>query len=287
MVYYPIAGYLNGITAKANAFCSLQGGNEAELDKRYAELIASFNLAHQQTEALLIKLGGGPIVSSTVVDEINQFYQFYPAINGILNEIIIDRDQVEAAGKNDPALCGILKGITKGEDSLTASLLKRLVRSTDYEQIVNALNASIAKFNVLGESSYGEPPITSDNPNDLSILQLQTKWWELENLLRQLQQDYQETQQNSLLDFPTVLAYQQFIELLKLCADQLIMPIAKFTELNKEYNSAESQPITNVALRKYREAYQESWSAANLLDRKLIPLLLRESMQNILEEQNK
>jgi len=285
MVYYPIEGYLNGITQKANTFCSYQGTGP-ELDKRYDELIASFDIAYAQTEQLLIQLGGDSIASPTALDQIDQFYPFYPAIKGIMEEIITDRDEVKDAGKDDPELCTLLKTMTQGEDSLTASLLKRLTKSTEYEGITNSLNEAILKFNVLGESAYGEMPIHSDNPKDLSMLQLRTKWWKLGNLLHQLHKDYQDTQENPLLDFPAIPAYRNFIDLLKECEDQLVKPIAEFTLLNERYNSQEGEPITNRALRQYKEAYEESWRAVNLLNTQVISLLLIESMERILEEQN-
>lgn len=289
MVYYPIEGYLNGITQKANAFCSLQGKG-AELDKRFAELIASFDIAHQQIEQLLDKLGGGDTtpLSDKVkkLSEVNQFYPFYPAMEGMMAEVINDRDEVQTVGKDDPALCELLNKMTQGKESLSASLLKRLIKTTKYQDITTSLNEAILTFNALGETTYGEGQTISDNPKDLSILQFRAKWWKLENLLHELQKDYKETQENPLLDHSNIPAYKDFTDLLKTFGTKLNGPIAEFTKLNKKYNSNESEPITNEALRKYKEAYSDSWLEVNIYQMKNIPVLLVESMQKILEEQN-
>lgn len=289
LLYYPMEGILNAITQKTNSFCSIDrtdnsAKTQGEIDKRFVELIESYTIAQGETEKLLDELGGNE--DNPIVIIANPFYHFYPTLIGMINEMIRDQAVLETAGKDDPDLCVLAKDFTVGNKSLTKSLLSRIVETSTYLEITTVLNDGIVKFNIVGESTYGVVDIDSvaivQNPKDLSRLQFKVKWWELENLLRQLQLAYQEAQDNSLLE-----PYGEFRKLLERCANALNDPIAQFTMLNEQYNSKNSKPITPEAKILYREAYVKAQSSVNYLKGVLIPIELTVGMQQIFKEQNK
>lgn len=289
MVYYPMEDILNAITQKTNSYCSIDRTNnsektELEITVRYDELIESYTIAHAKTEELLMELGKNE--SNPTEISINPFYPFYPTLEGMMTELMRDQAVLKEAGKDDPNLCEIAKDFTVGNDSLTVSLLSRLIETSTYLEIKKGLNEGIRAFNVVGESTYGivdgASTVIVENPKDLSRLQFKVKWWELENLLRQLQLAYQEADGNTLFE-----PYGEFRQLLQACADLLDDPIIEFSELNEEYNSKHSKPITPEVKTRYREAYINARSSVNYLHDTLIPIELAVGMQQIFKEQNK
>ena len=299
MIYYPVDTILKGITEKTGAFCSIQlTGDEskdnAEIKRRFTELTESYVIADAAIERLKVELN---LMMSKERDPaypklFNQFNPFFPSIDGLQKTLRSDRNELETQG-SDPTvanykmLCALAQSFTQGSGSLTQSFLTQLSITSTYLLISSSIDDQIVRFNVIGVSTYGEQDtnIGSSASEQLSLVQLRMKWWELEDALRVLSRIYIEQESNPLLQLNEP-AYIQFKNLLIECNMQLNQPIDDFSKLNNIYNHGSGDGINAVVRAAYFDAYLNASRSVNYLNEEAIPIRLAEGLQRIFETQN-
>jgi hypothetical protein len=299
MIYYPIDVILKGITEKTNSFCSIQlTGDEvkdnAEIKLRYAEVTNSYVIA--DTEILRVKAELTLMISKerdpAYPKLYTQFNPFFPSIDGLLKILLKDRQELENQG-SDPStqnyaqLCALAQSFTKDPGSLTQNFLRQLSTTSTYLVITSTIDDQIVRFDVIGASTYGTDGETNGSraSEQLSLVQLRVKWWELEDALKTLSRIYTEEEANPLLQIDGQ-AYIEFKNLLLECQIQLNTPIDTFSKLNNTYNHGTGDGITSAVRTAYFEAYQNASTAVNFLKEVAIPIRLEESLQRIFESQN-
>lgn len=300
MIYYPIDGILKEITQKTNSFCSIQlTGDEvkddAEIKRRYTELTDSYVIADaeivrvQAELRLMVSKERDPAYPKLFM----QFNPFFPSIGGLQKTLLKDRTELEKQGvdpsaQNYAALCTLAQSFTQGASSLTQSFLQQLSTTSSYLLITTAINEQIVRFDAIGVSTYGTNEGAARNTRaseQLSLVQLRVKWWELEDALKTLSRIYTEEEASPLLQIDE-LAYTDFKNLLVECQQQLNLPIDAFSKLNNTYNHGSGDGINSVVRTEYYEAYQNASDAVNFFKTEAIPIRLAESLQRIFETQN-
>jgi hypothetical protein len=299
MIYYPIDVILKGITEKTNAFCSIQlTGDEvkdnAEISHRFDELTQSYLTADAKIKVLKAELS---LMMSEERDPAYpklyaQFNPFFPSIDGLQRILIEDRTELEKQGsdpttQNYEALCTLAQSFTQGSGSLTQTFLQQLSTTSAYLVITTTIDDQIVRFNVIGESTYGklDTTVLSNSSDQLSLVQLRVKWWELEDALKTLSRIYKEEEGNALLQINET-AYTNFRNLLLECQTQLNQPIEDFSTLNNTYNHGSGDGINPVVRMAYFDAYKNAFRSVNFLLKEAIPIRLAESLQRIFETQN-
>ena len=299
MIYYPIDALLKGITEKTNSFCSIQlTGDEAkdnaEIKLRFSKITESYVIADAEIERLKVELS---LMMSKERDPAYpklyaQFNPFFPSIDGLQKTLLSDRNELENQGsdptiENYQALCTLAQSFTKGSGSLTQVFLTQLSTTSAYLEITSSIDDQIVRFDVIGVSTYGKDDEGNGSraSEQLSLVQLRVKWWELEDVLKTLSRLYLEEAANPLLQIDEQ-AYIVFKNLLLECQLQLNTPIDTFSKLNNTYNHGAGDGITSAVRTAYFEAYKTASSAVNFIHEVAIPIRLAESLQRIFESQN-
>jgi len=292
-IYYPIEDIVQGIVQKTLAFCSInlvEDESDEIIETRYNELIDSYSITVQEINDFKKGLKASFSTDPTMKKE---FSPFIPAISGL--QLLLKKYAKELVflGKdtimNYTKICVLAKSNIEGENrGLSLLLLQQLTTATEYLEITTNINTQILSFVTVGDSVYiplGTYPYNVfKESQQLSLLQLQKKWWDLEDLLKQTKACYAVEKESSLLDDRGVV-YTNFIALLKNCGLQINEPINKFTKLNEKYNNRNTE-ITAEIKEAYLKAYTDAYQAINYIDSESIVMNLTKSLQYILIKQS-
>ena len=318
MVYVPINDYLNGILTATTTFCSIavpkiekdsnqlpsdfltqdeQESLQQEIENKYKELIVSYKVA-----AGLIRRYRDSLQTQIKNKELSkvEFEPFIPSMTGTIHKTNSYQDElieIKPTVDNYYDVCKIAKEKIEGATGLPADFMSRLVRTTEYLNLVDVLEQDIITFNATGGSCYkpvGDYPFTSFlGASDISTMQWRKKWWDIESKMTQLGTDYLETELNELFNQEDKkgkerLALITFKEIIAICLVQLFLPYEEFKILNIEYNKIDPDKSQEEIQRKFRKAYSKCYPAINYyIDGQDVSVVLRKALQNIFIEQNK
>ncbi len=292
-IYYPIEEIIQNLVQKTTAFCSInltEKDTDETIDIRFQELLDCYKSTFIKVQSFRLNFENQFEAEPAFKKE---FKSFMPSINGL--EILIKEYREELANysfsivKKYENLCLLSKSNIDGKKrGLSLLFLEKLTSATAYLDIIKSIENQILTFTTVGNSAYigvGKPPYTSFKENSqLSQLQLQKKWWELEDLISKLQTCYKAQIQNPLLDKKGNV-YTEFIQLLENCKQQTYIPLETFKDLNVKYNKRVTL-LTDAVKEDYLEAYTQAYNMTHYITGVFIPQQLTEKLQYILIAQN-
>jgi len=288
-LYEPIVDMVQAIVQATVTFCSvdrLSDSADALLSTCFTELMDSYAETLSNVQEYKQQLKGGFKKDPTMRKE---FEPFVPAISGLQLLVKKYAKKLEFLGAdlttNYAKICVMATRNIRGRNSgISGLFLQQLSTNTAYVEITTNIEAQISEFMLVGDSTYipvGSMPYDSFKNNEqLSQLQLQKKWWDLEDLLKKTSACYADEEANSLVDQQGAV-YENFCTLLKSCAAQLDSPIETFTALNQQYNNRTTE-ITSEIQEQYKDAYTNAYEAINYIDKQTITSSLAKSLQLIL-----
>jgi hypothetical protein len=306
LFYTPIYTVLNTtVIQKTSAFCSIpvpktqkeidQLSKEEKrklqetIDLRYATLLNSYSIAQQ--EIALYKTDLERRMNEGILNK-EEYEPYIPSITGLeikTEEYSIELSPLSPTIETYYETCEETKEKVEGITGLPADYTKRLSLTSAYVNTTDALDQDILDFNAVGGQGYiprGQEPYGSfKQVDDLSTMQWRKYWWEIENKMTLLINDYESTKSNDLFNQQGA-SFEVFTDLIDICLDQLVVPYEQFKSLNIRFNRENPKESQEEIQAKFHKAYSMCYPAVNYINTKNISVVLAQALQNILVEIN-